>query len=1047
MSTYIPGITDAIPDTPLYHPDTGFFNQMLMKKTQMYNQGLSQVQNAYSSVLNAPLSDQTNVDMRNSYVQQAQDKLKDLSSADLSLDANVQSAENVYAPFWQDDLMVKDVAYTKNAQAQLSQGAMYRDSTDEKQRSLYNDISMQDINNGLNQLRGAGRDPQKYAQLTQRRFTPFVNIPQTLDSSAKEEGLKIDWTSDPDGPYLVNETNGQRSVKSFRAFAEGHMTPQMQDQFNVTGRVEFENRVNQYKQNNPGVTDDQAKDYISKDAASQYANQFKSTISGFTADRDNLQTQIDNFKKNLGTQQPTSQQKDYITQLLQERENLGNQIAAKNTEFNQHWQAGGDQFEQLHQNIAANPEHYFASMAKNTTIDNWAIGRAANSSRTVTENPVWKTQMDNDYKAKQLQIDSGKLDIEKQNLDLKREALGLKYGVNPGPGEPGSPGVPGGGFGTGPYTLDPNGNIVANTNYNPNSEKGFYNQGHLLGKDTNDVTKVGDPASAYYADQLTKTGIANELITSPDGLAGVLTHVGNGVTHSDVINISSYLKNMLRDPEGYNPNADQKASYAKVVSAVAAQTGQKIEGPGSFRNALVAYAGKYFTDRNNNAAAPLTDEETSQFLAYNKANDILTQLNTNANLKNQLAKSYIAGNQDPDFQKLLVTRKDGNKDIIHDADVTPFFHAGKYKLEPAGAQGDGVGQTFTSQQLAGLYLQGKLKMTQNSGGPGYSLDINGKTYVQTDLKGLPKDTSNPYAPDRYSNDVTDVLGTLQDRYGSSEDVAAAYKKAYNDIIPKMPQYSAQTGRYGTITQYDIPTKDPKDGPAMGTLLSQEIANDANHTGIYVDGELSTDPKLNKAIAAMASESQDGEHHNIVSVIHHTNGVTGTPSIELKFNPVISSTDKHMIDDEKLSALAGKSIELPIASSSTGANLAKLPSGSNAYVYGDMMYGKTFTANPLEKAMGFDYTIQPDDPQHPTGAYVSINTSSFNKGSMVPDQSKPFFIPFSGPTGKSPDEIKGYVNQKLQQHIAENKLNRELYQKQNQTGNGQTINDLIDNYGK
>jgi hypothetical protein len=969
------------------------------------------------------------VNMRNSYISQAQDKLKDLSSADLSLDANVQAAQDVYAPFWQDDLMVKDVAYTKGAQAEMAKGQMYRDSTDEAQRSLYNDTSMQDINNGLNQLRSAGRDPQKYAQLTQRRFTPFVNIPQSLDGAAKEEGLKIDWTSDPDGPYLVNEVNGQRSVKSFRAFAEGHMTPQMQDQFNVTGRVEFENRVNQYKQNNPTATDQQARDYIAKDAASQYADQFKTTISGYTADRDNIQAQLDNFKKNIGTQQATPEQAQYLQQLMQERDNLGNQIAAKNAEFNQHWQTGGDQFEQLHQNIVANPEHYFANMAKNTTIDNWAIGRAANESRTVTENPVWKSQMDDDYKNKQLQIDSGKLDIEKANLDLKREALGLKYGVDSNAGS--------GGFGTGPYTLDPNGNIVVNPNAQQNNNS-FYNQGHILGKDVTDVTKVGDAASIYYTDQQNKLNVANDLITSPDGLAGVLTHVGNNVSHADVVNISSYLKNMLRDPEGYQPNADQKASYAKVVNAVQAQTHQTINGPGGFRNALVAYAGKYFADRKNNTASPLSDDEKNQIIAYGKATDMLNQISTDNALKNKLTQSYIAGNNDPDFKKLVVTRKDGTKDIIHDSDITPFFHAGKYELQDE----DGNTQTFTSQQLAGLYLQGKLNWYTgmgsdlDRGSAGTKITINGNDYTQSDIKII---------HNHATNDVTDVINTLSKRYGSSKDVSSAYKNAYNSIIPKLPQYNAKTGAYGTVTQYDIPNKDPKDGPTTGTLLAQEIANPANHTGIYIDGQLSTDDKMNKAIMAMASDSQDGEHHNIVSVIHHTldpNG-NGGGSIELKFNPVIASNNKYMVDDEKLSALAGKTITMPIAPDASGPTLRTLPSGSNSYMYGQLLSGKTFNANPIAKSLGFDYTVKPDDPDHPQGAYVYVNRSVFKNGSKVPVSTKPIYVPFSGPQAKNPDEIMNYINQAMMAHMNEDDLNRSSYQKQFQTGNGKTINDIID----
>jgi hypothetical protein len=203
--------------------------------------------------------------------------------------------------------------------------------------------------------------------------------------------------------------------------------------------------------------------------------------------------------------------------------------------------------------------------------------------------------------------------------------------------------------------------------------------------------------------------------------------------------------------------------------------------------------------------------------------------------------------------------------------------------------------------------------------------------------------------------------------------------------------------------------------------------------------------MNKAIMAMASDSQDGEHHNIVSVIHHTldpNG-NGGGSIELKFNPVIASNNKYMVDDEKLSALAGKTITMPIAPDASGPTLRTLPSGSNSYMYGQLLSGKTFNANPIAKSLGFDYTVKPDDPDHPQGAYVYVNRSVFKNGSKVPVSTKPIYVPFSGPQAKNPDEIMNYINQAMMAHMNEDDLNRSSYQKQFQTGNGKTINDIID----
>jgi hypothetical protein len=1019
MSTFLPGMTESIPETPLYHPDFNYFNQMLTKKTQMYNQGFSQVQSAYNSVLNAPLSDQANIPLRDQYVRQAQNKLKDLASSDLSLDSNVQSAQNVFAPFWEDDLMLKDVAYTKSAQTEMQKGQGYANSTDEKQRALYSETSMRDISNGLRQLQGAGRDASKYAKLQTRRYTPFVNIPDELDKAAKDANFKIDWTSDPTGPYLVETSNGQRSVKSFRAFAEGHLTPQMNEQFKVTGRVENEDRVFAYKNNNPHVTDQQAQDAIARDAADEYREGFKKTITGFTTDRDNIQNELNMLDKKIGSQVATPEQVDHIKQLTAERDSLGNQIEQKNKDYSAHWQDGADDFEKMVKGISTNPEHYFMNMSRNTTLDNWSIGRAANESRKITENPVWKTSTENDYKDKELQIENAKLDLEKQKVDIQRDALGLKYGPN---GKLS-------GSGSGAYMLDPlTGALVAN----PNAEKVFQNEGHITGKDTDHVMKTADPATLYAADQSTKIAAVNDLVTSPDGLAGILTNVGAGVTHEDVVNIASNIKNMLRDPDGYMPNDEQRKSYAKVSNALAQQTGMKITGPGAFRNALVAYAGKYFTNRKNSAAAPLTPEEKNQILSFNKASDMLEELSTDRKLKEDMTQKVLSTTKDTDIQKLVFSRADGKKDLINANDlarrmqpVTVKGENGRLITIPAKRVAEAILSgnedavpTAVYSQPASAYVSPQLL--------GYSITLDGKSY----------DIQN-------GRSVVDNVYKLNDRFGNIGKIHQKLAEVNKQVIPNLPKYDGKTGSYGTQTQYDIPIRDPKDGPAEGTYLAQEIANPANHTNIYVNGELSTDKTLNPAILALAGTSQDSEHRNIVSVIHHTRGVTGTPSIELKFNPTISSNSKTMIGDEKLAELAGKTIELPISPDASGEHLQKLPSGSNAYIYGELLNGKAYKANAVTKAMGFDYTVKPDDPTHPTGAYVYVNRTVFKNGSSSPRDTPPIFVPFSGPNAKSPDEIMRSINQAVAAHMTEDDSNRTIYQNnaQNQ-GSTKTISDLI-----
>src|SRR4051812_19976960 len=140
MSTFIPNVTDQIPDLPLYQPNFGFYQQMMQRKNQQYEQGYSQVRSAYDSILNAPLTNTQNIAARDGYLKQAQQQLKNLSSVDLSLQQNVDAADNVFAPFWQDDKMLTDRAFTSYANQEMQKGFRLRDSQKKEDRDQYSDV-------------------------------------------------------------------------------------------------------------------------------------------------------------------------------------------------------------------------------------------------------------------------------------------------------------------------------------------------------------------------------------------------------------------------------------------------------------------------------------------------------------------------------------------------------------------------------------------------------------------------------------------------------------------------------------------------------------------------------------------------------------------------------------------------------------------------------------------------------------------------------------------------------------------------------------------
>ena len=121
MATPYAQITDSSQSLQpaLNNVDYSFLQQGLAKRSLDFEQGLSQIKNDYSSILNAPLTSTENVEQRKQYIGQIQEGLKKVATTDVSLPQNVTQAENLYAPFWKDSDILIDQAATKHLQNQF----------------------------------------------------------------------------------------------------------------------------------------------------------------------------------------------------------------------------------------------------------------------------------------------------------------------------------------------------------------------------------------------------------------------------------------------------------------------------------------------------------------------------------------------------------------------------------------------------------------------------------------------------------------------------------------------------------------------------------------------------------------------------------------------------------------------------------------------------------------------------------------------------------------------------------------------------------------
>jgi hypothetical protein len=125
MATYLPNVTDVIPEPALFTPNFSFLDTMLRRRQGLYEQGFAQVNSAYNFV-NRNVTNPYSAQTRDRFLKQANENLKNLSSLDLSQQQNVQAAASVFEPFIKNRPVLMDMAFTAHMDQQESIAESYR---------------------------------------------------------------------------------------------------------------------------------------------------------------------------------------------------------------------------------------------------------------------------------------------------------------------------------------------------------------------------------------------------------------------------------------------------------------------------------------------------------------------------------------------------------------------------------------------------------------------------------------------------------------------------------------------------------------------------------------------------------------------------------------------------------------------------------------------------------------------------------------------------------------------------------------------------------
>ena len=158
MAIYVPGVPQYFPEFKPFTPDYKFLSSLLEARQTKYNTNYKALNDQYNKVVYGDLTRQDTQEAREQFLNKLGPQLEKISGMDLSLAENVNAAKGVFAPFYQEDIIVKDLVVTGAAKSEQKKAEFFRTASDENTRSNYWDTGEKKMQYDLMRFQNASRD-------------------------------------------------------------------------------------------------------------------------------------------------------------------------------------------------------------------------------------------------------------------------------------------------------------------------------------------------------------------------------------------------------------------------------------------------------------------------------------------------------------------------------------------------------------------------------------------------------------------------------------------------------------------------------------------------------------------------------------------------------------------------------------------------------------------------------------------------------------------------------------------------------------------------
>ena len=224
MATYLQGVTDYIPQFQPFQPDLNFYSNIMQTKQSQYDSNWKGLNKMYSAYYNADLTREPNVAKKDKHIKDIEFNLKRVSQLDLSLEQNLTQATQVFTGFYEDKDLMKDMAWTKNYNREVSRAESLQGAYDDKQSGQYWADGVSALKYKKEEFKEASdADALSFQNV---EYTPYVNTIELAQNIAKEAGLSIEsvkFSEDAQHRWIIKTKNGQQLVEPLSNLFEARL--------------------------------------------------------------------------------------------------------------------------------------------------------------------------------------------------------------------------------------------------------------------------------------------------------------------------------------------------------------------------------------------------------------------------------------------------------------------------------------------------------------------------------------------------------------------------------------------------------------------------------------------------------------------------------------------------------------------------------------------------------------------------------------------------------------------------------------------------------